>query len=45
MLGETATKLGRPSDAVSAYERAYALDNDDSVALKGLAGSYFRAGQ
>jgi tetratricopeptide (TPR) repeat protein len=45
MLGETATKLGRPADAVTAYERAYELDNDDAVALKGLAGSYFRAEQ
>lgn len=43
MLGETATKLGRADDAVAAYERAYELDNDDSVTLKGLAGSYFRA--
>jgi tetratricopeptide (TPR) repeat protein len=45
LLGDTATKLGRASDAVGAYERAYELDNDDSVALKGLAGSHFRAGQ
>ena len=43
MLGETATKLGHADEAVSAYERAYAIDNDDSDALKGLAGSYFRA--
>jgi len=43
MLGETATKLGHADEAVSAYERAYAIDNDDSAALKGLAGSYFRA--
>jgi tetratricopeptide (TPR) repeat protein len=43
MLGETATTLGHADDAVSAYERAYAIDNDDSDALKGLAGSYFRA--
>ncbi len=45
MLGETATKLGRATEAVAAYERAYELDQDDAVALKGLAGSYFRAGQ
>jgi len=45
MLGETATKLGRATDAVAAYEKAYELDNDDSDALKGLAGSYFRAEQ
>jgi tetratricopeptide (TPR) repeat protein len=45
MLGETATKLGQARDAVAAYERAYELDNDDSDALKGLAGSYFRAEQ
>ena len=43
MLGETATKLGHADQAVVAYERAYDLDNDDSSALKGLAGSYFRA--
>jgi tetratricopeptide (TPR) repeat protein len=43
MLGETATKLGHADEAVSAYEQAYAIDNDDSAALKGLAGSYFRA--
>jgi len=45
MLGETATKLGHAAAAVSAYERAYELDNDDSHTLKGLAGSYFRAEQ
>ena len=45
MLGETATVLGRAADAVAAYEKAYELDNDDSDALKGLAGSYFRAEQ
>jgi len=45
MLGDTATKLGRATDAVGAYERAYELDNDDSVSLKGLAGSHFRAEQ
>ncbi|MFZ1864320.1 MAG: tetratricopeptide repeat protein [Polyangiales bacterium] len=43
LLGETATRLGHANDAVGAYERAYALDNDDPVSLKGLAGSYFRA--
>jgi tetratricopeptide (TPR) repeat protein len=43
MLGETATKLGHADEAVGAYERAYELDHDDSVTLKGLAGSYFRA--
>ncbi len=45
MLGETATKLGEANEAVDAYERAFGLDNDDSVALKGLAGSCFRAGR
>ena len=45
MLGDTAKELDRATDAVAAYERAYELDNDDSVALKGLAGSYFRAEQ
>ncbi|MDH4282090.1 MAG: tetratricopeptide repeat protein, partial [Myxococcales bacterium] len=45
MLGETATKLGQADEAVGAYERAHALDNDDSATLKGLAGSYFRAGR
>ena len=45
MLGETATKLGQVDAAVSAYARAYALDNDDQVALKGLAGGYFHAKQ
>ncbi|KPK16922.1 MAG: hypothetical protein AMJ62_03270 [Myxococcales bacterium SG8_38] len=43
LLGETATRLGHANEAVSAYERAYALDEDDPVSLKGLAGSYFRA--
>jgi tetratricopeptide (TPR) repeat protein len=43
MLGETATKLGQADEAVSAYERAYDIDNDDSPTLKGLAASYFRA--
>jgi len=43
LLGETATKLGRPEDAVAAYERALAIDNDDPATIKGLAGSYFRA--
>ena len=43
LLGETATKLGRGDDAVSAYERAYEIDSVDSTTLKGLAGSYFRA--
>jgi tetratricopeptide (TPR) repeat protein len=43
MLGNTATSLGRANDAVSAFEKAYEIDNDDSEALKGLAGSYFRA--
>ncbi|MGD8606665.1 MAG: tetratricopeptide repeat protein [Myxococcales bacterium] len=43
LLGETATKLGRADDAVAAYERAHALETDDPVTLKGLAGSYFRA--
>jgi len=45
MLGDTATTLGRAHDAVKAFERAYEIDNDDEVALKGLAGSYFRAEQ
>jgi tetratricopeptide (TPR) repeat protein len=45
MLGDTATKLGQADQAVAAYERAYELDNDDSPTLKGLAGSYFRAGR
>ena len=43
MLGETATKLGRAEDAVTAYERAHEIDNDDPATLKGIAGSYFRA--
>ena len=43
MLGETATRLGMAEEAVRAYNRAYSLDNRDSAALKGLAGSYFKA--
>ncbi|MEM7434679.1 MAG: tetratricopeptide repeat protein [Myxococcota bacterium] len=43
LLGETATKLGRADDAVIAYERAFAIENDDPTTIKGLAGSYFRA--
>jgi tetratricopeptide (TPR) repeat protein len=43
LLGETATRLGQAEVAVSAYQRAYEIDNDDSDTLKGLAGSYFRA--
>ncbi len=43
LLGETATRLGQAEVAVSAYQRAYEIDNDHSDTLKGLAGSYFRA--
>jgi tetratricopeptide (TPR) repeat protein len=45
MLGDAATKLGHTDDAVTAYERAYELDSNDPVTLKGLAGAHFRAGR
>ncbi len=45
MLGEAATQLGDADEAVRAYERAHEIDSDDSTTLKGLAGSYFRAGR